>query len=276
MKKFAVIIAIIALSAPAFAGESGVTPRRIVSLAPSMTEIMFSLGLGDGIVGVTTYCDYPAEAKKKPKIGGMSNPSLEAIVAAKPDIVVMTMDGNPREVDDRVRGFGIRTYVWKARTIAELPQGIRDLSAALGIPQRGAQLAAEIEHELATLKARRTRQTSRKKALFIIWPEPLLVAGPGTAIHESLDLLGLENTASDAKTTYPRYSIEEVIRRAPDVLFIGKASGMDMSTVAKGILKRLSSVPAVKAGEVCYTGDGLYRLGPRVVEGIKELATCVQ
>lgn len=277
MKRIVLIISIIAWSSPVLCGENIFTPQRIVSLAPSMTEIMFSLGLDKNIAGVTTYCDYPEEAKKKPKIGGMSNPSLEAIVAMKPDLVVMTMDGNPREVNDRLRGMGIRTYVWKARTIAELPQGIRDLGAALNVPDRANTLAAQIEKDVAGLSASRLApHSSRKKVLFIIWPEPLLVAGPGTAIHDAMALLGMENLASDAKTTYPRYSIEELIRRGPELLFIGKASGMDMTEVSKGILKRLSSVPAVKSGNVCYTGDGLYRLGPRIVPGIKELAACVR
>ena len=89
-----------------------------MSLAPSMTEILFAMGLGDNIVGVTSFCDYPEEAKKKPKIGGMSNPSLEAVVSLKPDIVVMTTDGNPKEFEERLRSLKITTYVFTARRLA--------------------------------------------------------------------------------------------------------------------------------------------------------------
>jgi ABC-type hemin transport system substrate-binding protein len=102
----------------------------------------------------------------------------------------------------------------------------------------------------------------------------LIVAGPGTAIHDAITLLGMENAAARAMTSYPRYSIEEVIRGAPDVLLIGKASGMDMREVSQGILKKLALVPAVENGKVCFVGDNLYRLGPRVVRGIEELAAC--
>jgi len=91
-----------------------------------------------------------------------------------------------------------------------------------------------------------------------------------------LTLLGIENIARPARTSYPRYSIEEVIRRRPDVLLIGKASGMDISAVSQGLLKKLSSVPAVKNGKVFYVGDGLYRLGPRIPQGIEELANSLQ
>ena len=112
--------------------------------------------------------------------------------------------------------------------------------------------------------------------MYIVWPEPLLVAGPGTAIHDAMVLLGLENVAGNAPSSYPRYSIEELIRSSPDVLFIGKGAGMDIRTVSQGVLKKLATVPAVKNGKVCYVSDSLYRLAPRVIQGIEELAACVR
>jgi len=105
-------------------------PRRIISLAPSITEIIYALGLGDRLVGVTTYCDYPEEAKKKPKVGGMVNPSIEAVVSLKPDIVVMTTDGNPKEFEERLRSLKVKTYVFRARQLSNLPQGIREMGVA--------------------------------------------------------------------------------------------------------------------------------------------------
>ncbi len=260
------------------AAEPASPPMRIVSLAPSMTEILFALGLGKNIVGVTTFCDYPEEAKKKPKIGGMSNPSLEAVIRLKPDVVVLTTDGNPKEFEERLVSLKINTYVFEARTLSDLPQGIRSLATAMGVKERGARLARSIEEGVrkASRPARVNDRASQKKILFIVWPEPLIVAGPGTAIDEAITLLGAGNIASRAATAYPKYSIEEVIRQAPDVLVIGKGSGMDMMAVSKGILKRLSTIPAVKNERVCYVGDGLYRLGPRVVHGIEELAECLK
>jgi iron complex transport system substrate-binding protein len=254
-------------------------PQRIISLAPATTEVLFALGLGDRIIGVTTFCDHPEEARRKQKIGGMSNPSLEAIVELRPDLVVMTTDGNPKEVDERLRTMGLATYVWTARKLAELPQGIRMLGAATGAGREGEKLAGELEKALSTYGAGGQAQGAgkkRTKALYVVWPEPLLVAGPGTAIDDAIRLLGHENVASRAKTAYPRYSIEEMIREAPEVLFIGKGSGMDMRTVSQGILKKLATVPAVRNNRVCYVSDNLYRLGPRVVKGIEELDACIR
>jgi len=296
MKKlFFIILILVSFACSSFAGETGSPPRRIISLAPNVTEILFALGLGDHIVGVTSFCDYPPEAKKKAKIGGMSNPSIEAVITLKPDIVVVTTDGNPEEFEERLRSLNIKTFVFTARRLAELPGGVRELGKALGVPGRAEQLAREIEVALVTAgskgKGQGTRgdrelhnsehltlssELKRTKVLFIVWPEPLIVAGPKTAMDDAIKLLGQENIASSARLSYPKYSLEEVIGQGPEVMIIGKASGMDMREVSKGILQRLSSVPAVKNGKVCYVGDNLYRLGPRIVKGIEELAECLK
>jgi iron complex transport system substrate-binding protein len=281
MKNFFIIIALfLGISQVASAAEFASPPKRIVSLAPSMTEILYALGLGDNIVGVTTFCDYPEEAKKKPKIGGMSNPSLEAVISLKPDIVVLTTDGNPKEFEERLIELKINTYVFQARRLAELPGGIRELGQALGIKARADKLADEIEAGIDNIKRRnsaiRNQKSAIRKVLFIVWPEPLMAAGPGTVIDDALALLGCENIAGAAKTAYPKYSIEEVIHRAPDIIFIGKSMGLDMRAVSGGVLSRMSSVPAVKSNSVFYVSDKLFRLGPRVVKGIEELAECLK
>ena len=247
-------------------------PKRIISLAPNMTEILFAMGLGDRIVGITNFCDYPEEAKKKQKIGGMSNPSLEAVVSLKPDIVVMTTDGNPKEFEERLHSLKIRTYVFKARRLLELPGGIRDLGTPLGVKNKADELAKEIEVKINKLAV--GKNSKLRKILFIVWPEPLIVAGPGTAIDDAITVLGYENIASKAKASYPKYSIEEIIRQSPDVIFIGRGH-VNMKEVSKGLLKRLAIVPAVKNGSVFYVSDSLYRLGPRVIRGIEEIADCL-
>ena len=244
--------------------------QRIISLAPSITEILFSLGLEQRVVGVTTFCDHPPEALKKPKVGGMANPSLEGVVRLRPDIVILTTDGNPKEFEQRLRNLGIKTYVFRARNISELPDAIKRLGEALGVKDRAEALAERIERSINKYN-KVFHQRTKKRALFIIWPEPLIVAGPGTAIDDAMEIIGLENIAHDAKARYPKYSLEEVIRRNPDIIFIGKGHE-DMRKVSGRILKRLSIVEAVKNGRVYFVSDALYRLGPRITEGIEELA----
>ncbi|MGE5894181.1 MAG: ABC transporter substrate-binding protein, partial [bacterium] len=234
--------------------------QRIVSLAPALTEILYAMDLEDRIIGVTTFCDYPPRAKEKPKVGGMSNPSLEAIVSLKPDIVVMTTDGNPKEFEEQVRRLGIRTYVFTARRIPELPQAIRDLGTALGVTERAEALANTIETSIDTIKHRKSNRRSpaaMPRIIFIVWPEPLIAAGPGTAVDDSLQLLGAVNIAGDAVTQYPKYSIEEIINRSPDIIFIGKGMGgsADMKELSRGILKKLEMLEAVKKERVYYISD---------------------
>ena len=255
-------------------------PKRIISLAPSTTELLFAMGLGDRIVGVTSFCDYPEEAKKKPKIGGMSNPSLEAVLSSRPDIVVMTTDGNQKEFAERLRSLKIRTYVFRATRLADLPQGIRDMGAALEVKEKADPLARGIELSIEKIIGdRRARSGTGKshgeKVLFIIWPEPLIVAGPGTAIDDAIRLLGAINIASRAKIPYPKFSVEEIIRRSPDIIFIGKGHA-EMNDVSQGLLKKIANIPAVRNKKVFFLSDNLYRLGPRIVKGIEELAACLK
>jgi iron complex transport system substrate-binding protein len=252
--------------------------RRIVSLSPSTTEILFAAGLGARIVGVTTFCDYPEEAKRKPKIGGMSNPSLEAVVSLRPDIVVMTKDGNPQEFVQRLHSLKIRTYVFESFTIPELPGGIRAMGAALNEKENFNSLASDIERTMARFKRLNTGQ--REKVLFVVWPEPLIVAGHKTAADDAIRLLGGINIAGNAKGRYPKYSIEEVLRQSPDIIFVGK--GMtekgreDMKKLSANLIKRIAGVPAVRNKKVFFVSDSLFRLGPRVIDGIKELAGHMQ
>ena len=255
-------------------------PQRIISLAPNITEVLFALGAEDRVVGVSSFCDYPEGAQQKPKVGGLSNPSLEAVVSLRPDLVFLTKDGNPKAFEERLRAMKINTVVLTARKISDLPGGIRQVGTGIDAAEMAERLAADIEkrireYEEREKKFRARHKTSKKlKALFIIWPEPLIVAGPGTTTHEALTILGTENIAATASAAYPKYSIEEILRRSPDVIFIGKGNGMDK--VADGLLQRLKSVSAVKNKKVYYVSDYLYRLGPRTIQGVDELAGHLQ
>ncbi len=262
----------VALSASPVSADA---PHRIISLAPNITEILFALGLGDRIVGVTTYCDFPEEARRKAKVGGMSNPSLESVLSLNPDMVILTTDGNPKHFSDRLSSFRIKTHIFRARTLRELPHGIRALGAALGAQERADRLAEEIRTSLTDPVASMPHAAHRKKVLFIIWPEPLIVAGPGTAIDEAITMLGHRNIAAESASPYPKFSIESVIRQSPDVILIGKGH-TDMQELSGDLLKRLAGVSAVKNRRVFFVSDTLYRLGPRVIEGIREMSACLQ
>jgi len=244
-----------------------------------MTEIIFSLGLGERVVGVTTVCDRPEEARNKAKIGGMANPSLEAIVALKPDMVVMTSDGNPKTIAEHLAKLGIKTHIFRARRLAELPAGIREMGEVLGARPAANRLAEKIEKSIRDISSLQHIKSSQagaaggRKALFVIWPSPLIVAGPGTILDDAIRIRGFSNIASDAKVPYPRFSLEAVIERQPDLILIGKGHD-DMKNLSKGFLKSLNMLEAVRKGRVCFMGDALYRPGPRIPAGMEELDRC--
>lgn len=249
----------------------GAPPRRIVSLSPAMTEILFGLGVGERVVGVTSFCDRPPRARQKPRVGGMANPSLEAVIALKPDLVVMSEDGNPEETAKRLKKLGVAIHVFRAKRLRGIPRGIRELGRSVGAVEGADRLAGELERAMGSGAPRTGTTAGRgKKALFVIWPEPLMVAGPGTLIDDALTLAGFKNIAGDAGVPYPRFSVEEVLLRSPDAIFMG--TGHDtMGSLRVRLLNRLARLPAVREGHVFSVGDALYRPGPRVPSGIAEL-----
>jgi iron complex transport system substrate-binding protein len=266
----AIVAAVLMLLMPLAAWAE--TPERIISLAPQITEMLYALGLGENIAGVTTFCDYPPEARQKPKIGGMSNPSLEEVVALQPDLVIMSTDGNPKEIKPKLHSLGLRTHVIRARRLEELPGAIERLGGAVDALERAEALAGDIRARLDSYEKIGRGVQRRLKVLFVVWPEPLIVAGGGTVIDDGIRLLGHVNIASDSAINYPKYSIEEVLARAPDVILVGGMGQRDMEGVSAKLLERLESTPAARGGSIHFVGDGLMRYGPRVMEGMEELS----
>jgi iron complex transport system substrate-binding protein len=250
-------------------------PERIVSLAPNITEILYDLGMESRIAAVTDYCDYPPAAARKPRVGGFANPSLESIVAQRPDCVVMTEDGNPRILDRRLKALGIRTYVFKARRIQDLPREIRAMGLTLGAGPAADRRADWIEKQIRRIAEKSSTASPGRirKALFIFQPVPLIAAGKGTTVDDAFAILGVCNIAAMGTTRYPKYSLEEIIRHRPDVLFFGKGRGMQERI--KPLMERLSTLEAVRSGRVFFVGDAILRLGPRIAAGLEEMAACL-
>jgi iron complex transport system substrate-binding protein len=252
----------------------GSSSQRIVSLAPALTELLFALDLDEQIVGVSAFCDYPTQARQRPSVGGMSNPSLEAIIALKPDLVVMTTDGNSRETAERLEDFGIRTLIFRARRLQEMPAAFQSFGEQLGVPTAADALAQDLRNSFTRYADAMTEASvNNRKALFVIWPEPLVVAGAATLIDDALTLLGVDNIAADTAVAYPRFSLEEALRRAPDVVIFGSGRGMEQQ--AENLVQHFSALTSAQNLSVCFVGDALYRSGPRLGKGIAELAECL-
>ncbi len=242
-------------------------PRRIVSLVPSVTELVFAIGAQDALVGVTDFCDYPPAARQKPSVGGMLAPSLETLVALKPDLVVATTAGNREETFIQIERLRIPVYLVN-------PTRVADVGALTGHESAAAGLAASLDARIKTVLAR-VAALPRPRVLYVLWPEPLIVPGRGALVSELLALAGGDSVTADAAEPYPRYSLEAAVARAPEVIILA-SHGSGQVPLDRAKWERFTSLPAVKAGRL-YTTDGnlLHRYGPRVVDGLERLARLI-
>lgn len=265
IRVFCSIVLVLLVALPAVAGEP---PRRIVSLAPSLTEMACALGLEQNLVGITTFCDRPASVKGKPTVGGPANPSLEAVLRLKPDVVLVDEEGIGSKLAGKLQKMGIRTVTFHGSRLEKLAAATRQLGQELGVPQSANRLASRIEQALKPLPTRSI------PTLFVIWPDPLVAAGSGSMINDAMKLSSMDNIAANAPSGYPRLSLEAVITRNPQLIVIGQ--GEKMAVPMQRMLKHLSGLQAVRKQQICMVSDALYRPGPRIPEGIAELRRCLE
>jgi len=256
----------------------GQPAQRIVSTAPSITELLYALGLGDRVVGVDRYSRYPVEALRKPKIGDYANPNLEAIAALRPDLVIIPT--NPVKLADRLGLLRLKVLEIDQESIAKLYDSFRIVGQAAGATAQAAKLAATVQSQLETV---RTRAAPLKKTrmMFVVGRTPnrldgLIVVGQASYLNEIIALAGGENVFRDAVASYPGVSLEEVLARNPDVI-------VDMGDMADtvgvtdehkrevtSLWERLASVNAVKQHRVFAVASDIYVVpGPRVVDAAK-------
>ena len=271
----------ISSASPAFrevTDEAGRTVRvpqpvhRIVSLAPSLTETVYALGLQDYLVGDTDYCDYPADAQKKAKVGGGINPSLEQIAALHPDIVLVTKGFNRLETVHALEGLGISSYATDPHTVEEIITSSKKLSDILGVPEAGASVAREMQRRLADLQ-RRIGALAAKRVLFVVWTQPLISVGKDTFIADALRRAGAVSIV-DSEQSWPQVSLEEVARLQPDFLVFAD-SHSDSASPAVEVLATLpawSILDAVSNRRYAVISDAVNRPAPRIVAAIEDLA----
>jgi iron complex transport system substrate-binding protein len=246
-------------------------PQRIVSLVPSVTELIFALGAEDRLVGVTDYCDFPPAARLKPSVGGMVAPSLEAIVALRPDLVLASDAGSRRETLDQLVRLGIAVYLVHASRLAQ----VIDVTIRVGqLTERQAGAAAlkaklteRIEAVEKAVAARR-----RPRVLYVLWPEPLIVPGRDAIVTELIELAGGDSITAREAGDYPRFSLEAAVARTPEVILLAR-HGTGSGPIPRERWDALASLPAVRSGRVhAVDGNLVHRYGPRIVEGLEQLA----
>ncbi len=236
--------------------------RRIVSLAPSATETVYALGAEDRLVGVTSFCNYPSEAQRKEKVGSYYLPSLEKIVAAKPDLVVLSAPGQ-EQIQTKLEGLGLKVLVLNPRTSGETLESFRLLGKALDLEARAESLVLRVRAQLDSVRAKAQAQTDHPLVFVEIDSAPLFTCGGKSFLGELVRIAGGRNLFEDLPRDYAVVSAERVVTGKPDVILI-----VHPNAKARDVKERLGwgAIPAVKENRV-YDGldeDVLTRPGPRI------------
>lgn len=249
--------------------------RRIVSLAPSITEILFSLGLGERVVGVTQHCDFPPEALAKPRVGSYVDLNLEKILSLKPDLIIATADGNERKAVERLDRFRVPVYITNPRNLEEVFQTI----LAIGRITRREAPAARLARTLRQRADRVVRITAglpRPRVFLQINEQPLMTVGRDTFHDNLIRLAGGINVSGAEAINYPQYSLEQVLRHGPEVILITSMAREANAEKKKDRWKGWPHIPAVQQGRIYLLNtDLLDRPSPRLVDGLESLARAI-
>lgn len=256
-------------------------PQRIISTAPSITEMLYALGLGDRVVGDTTYCDYPPDAKNKPKIGTYIAPNLESIAALKPDLVVIQK--NPIQLGPRLAALHLRVLEVSHDNIDEVYGSIQKIGDAAGVGERARDLNRTLRRQLDEIR-RRTAKYPATKIMFIVGRAPnriedLIAVGRASYLNGIIEVAGGENIFKDAIAPYPKVGMEDVLARNPQVIVdMGDMSepervSEDQKRAIVALWKQYPSLAAVKNSRVFAVASSIFTVpGPRMVDAARAFA----
>jgi iron complex transport system substrate-binding protein len=247
--------------------------QRVVTLAPNLTETIYALGLDARLAGDTTYCDIPPAAKDKPHVGTPQEPSLEAIVALHPDLVLATTSINRAETADALLKLGVPVYTSDPHTVTGMLGSTGTIADLLGAEEHGAALVADLQKRLDALHAA-LQDRPMAHVLFVVWEDPLISIGQSTFIADALRWAGAESIIVTDQN-WPHVSMEEVVRLQPDYIVLTPdhlESETDKHANNLRDLPMWRELRAVKAGHVVMASDEVTRPAPGLVDAIELLA----
>jgi iron complex transport system substrate-binding protein len=251
-------------------------PARIVSTAPSNTEILFAVGAGEQVVGVTTYCNFPAEAAQRDKVGGFApkSVSVERIVALKPDLV-LTTGRLQQPLTESLRKLGLPVLSYDAQTLEDVARNVRLIGQATGCKKAADVLAAKLEQRLASARARFADlpASARPRVLLLLSEDPLMTAGPKTFAGQMLEVAGGRNLFADVTEQFPRISEEEIIKRNPAAILLWERGDCAPRKERLGKRPGWSRFDAFRNDRILAIDDDLLaRAGPRLFDGLEKMA----
>jgi iron complex transport system substrate-binding protein len=279
-RRWLAIVASVCLTVARIEAQTAI-PSRIVSTSPSITETLFALGLGDRVVGVSTYCRYPEQVRSPPKVGTFLGPEPETIVRLKPDLVYVHT--GPNTAVAQLAALGVRTAVVDRGTLSGVFSTIRQISAAAAVPERGNALVQDLQASLDRIKTAVTGKPTRR-VLVIVGRRTgtltdMIAVGPGSYLHDLIGIAGGVNVMDAVKLEYPRISMETVISLKPDVIVdVGEMGETPESSelrrkVTESLWATQRLVSAVQTGRVHAVVDEAFVVpGPRVIDVARTMA----
>jgi len=241
--------------------------RRVVSLLPSFTEVLFAVGAGDRLVGRTAWCDYPPAALAVPSVGDGMPPSVEAVAARRPDLVVLYRSGPNATAAAQLERLGIRTVLFDLNRLEDLGPAARRLGALTGRSAAGDSLARAMDS--VTSQRAQSPTPSSKSLVFLVWDNPPIVIGAGSYLDQLAGLAGARNVFHDIATPSAQVSIETIAARNPDFVAVLSDSGLRPGYADR---PEWRVVPAVRRGRFLTLPGTLFgRPGPRAAEAVREL-----
>ena len=249
--------------------------RRIVSLAPSVTETLFAIGAQAEVVGICTFCDFPREVEKIDRVGSYSAPNVEAIVAKKPDVVIGVPPNNPEAIV-ALRQLGIRVVIVEVDTIEQIRAAMRTIAREAERAEQGESLLRDIDNRINEIRAR-LNGASQRRVLMVVGQEPLIAVGSGIFLNELITQAQGINIAADTSQPWVRLSLEVAVAKQPEVIIDGSMGSEENDKERYlGMWKNFPTLPAVRDGRVYGTRSyTVLRPGPRLPEGFEEIARLI-
>lgn len=247
-------------------------PLRIVTLAPSITEIVYYLGLGDRVVGVTQFSNFPYEASLKPKVGSYIDLNVERIISLAPDLVLGTKDGNQPGPVRLLEQAGLNVFILNPKDLEQMIDSLIMVGRLCGISEKANRKAIELERRIEHIR-NKVKGYPKPQIFFQINPRPVMTINKATFLHDLISLAGGHNIAAEAQIKYPRFSIEEVIRRKPEVIILSGMTQEQAFEETRRMWMELPMIPAVKKSRVhLIDSDLTNRPSPRIIQGLEIMA----
>jgi len=276
----AVLVAIVAIAARDAAPRAAEAPKRIISLVPALTEMLFAIGSGPQVVGVSSFDDYPPEVKSLPRVGALVDPDMERILSLRPDLVIVY--GSQTAVETQLTRAGIRAYNYRHAGLAGVFSTIRDLGNTVGRTRESEQVARQIQQRLDSIKMR-VAGLQRVRTLLVFERDlgslrGLYASGGVGFMHDILGIVGGINVFADVSRESVQPSVETILARAPDMILEVRPTGLPRERIPaeRRVWEALPSIPAVRKGQIhIVTDDYLVTPGPRVAQAAEAIARLI-